>query len=470
MNDRRTLEMDKVDKVLHFDRFALDLTRGSLRVGDREIDLPPKPFAVLRCLATNAGRLVSKQELLDAVWPNISVSDDSLVQSIREIREKLGDDSHRLIKTVPRRGYLLDCDVSPTPRTVPREPRHLSGHRPESGVHSWPQGLNRVTLGAAALGLAGLVLATSYTLGRLPTRDAAVERPSRDASAAFSPRPSFRDCDLCPEMVEVPAGVFMMGAAEDELGRRESDGRPRRVTIARPFAIGRYEVTVDEFATFVSETSTVVIKSLSPCQVALGFDRNPPAWVSLPDASFRRPGFDVTGRHPAGCISWYDAQAYVSWLRRRTGKEYRLPTEAEWEYAARAGSGGRYGFGGDETLLCQHARFADLATEYAWRDGCRSKVTAAGPTPVGGFKPNQWGLFDMHGNVSEWVEDCWTADPSENPTDGSAFTRADKCEMAVVRSGSFLSNSEGVRSAHRTPGFTPFQLQSRGFRVALTLN
>jgi formylglycine-generating enzyme required for sulfatase activity len=262
----------------------------------------------------------------------------------------------------------------------------------------------------------------------------------------------------------------MMGAAEDELGRRESDGRPRRVTIARSFAIGRYEVTVDEFAAFVSETSTVVIRSFSPCQVALGFDRYPPAWVSLPEASFRRPGFDVTGRHPAGCISWYDAQAYVAWLRRRTGKEYRLPTEAEWEYAARAGSGGRYGFGSDETLLCQYARFADLATEYTWRDGCRGNVTAPGPTPVGRFKPNAWGLFDMHGNVSEWVEDCWTADPSEIPTDGSAFTRADKCEMAVVRSGGFLSKSEDVRSAHRIPGYTPFQLQSRGFRVALTLN
>src|SRR5262245_21206915 len=103
--------MDPIARDLRFDRFTLDVTRGSLRIGDQEVDLRPKTFEVLRYLARNAGRLVPKQELAEAVWPNVYVSDDSLAQCIRELRDKLGDDEHRLIKTVHRRGYLLDAAI-----------------------------------------------------------------------------------------------------------------------------------------------------------------------------------------------------------------------------------------------------------------------------------------------------------------------------------------------------------------------
>ena len=258
------------------------------------------------------------------------------------------------------------------------------------------------------------------------------------APVPLEPRPTFKDCDICPEMVALPAGEFMMGSPEDERGREQTEGFPRRVAIAKPFAIGSFEVTVDQFAAFIVETGTTVGNQ---CRVILVFDREPPPFAPSPEASFRHPGFDVTGSHPAGCISWHDAQAYVAWLKRRTGKPYRLPTEAEWEYAARAGTATRYSFGNDETQLCAYARFADLATDFAWRGGCRSEITSFGSIQVGKIKPNAWGIFDMHGNVWEWVEDCWTPNPSEIPTDGSAFAHPGKCEIGIVRGGSWMSGS-----------------------------
>src|SRR4029077_18373161 len=116
-----------------------------------------------------------------------------------------------------------------------------------------------------------------------------------------------------------------------------------------------------------------------------------------PEVSFRSPGFEVTGAHPAVCISWSDAQAYVAWLKTRTGKPYRLPTDAEWEYAARAGTETYYSFGHDRTALCDHGRFRDEGFPFPWRVGCRDDT--AGPISLGQRKPNPWGIFDMHGNA-----------------------------------------------------------------------
>src|SRR5262249_8097480 len=136
-------------------------------------------------------------------------------------------------------------------------------------------------------------------------------------------------------------------------------------------------------------------------------ERSPPTW-SAPEVSLEHPGYETTGSHPAVCISWHEAQSYVAWLQRRTGKAYRLPTEAEWEYAARAGTTTRYSSGNDESAICAYARFADLSSQFGWHDACHSELVAYGAAPVGSLKPNPWGVFDMHGNVWEWVEDCWT--------------------------------------------------------------
>ena len=185
------------------------------------------------------------------------------------------------------------------------------------------------------------------------------------------------------------------------------------------------------------------------------------------EGSFRQPGFDVAGSHPVVCVSWHEAQAYAAWLGRRTGKPYRLPSEAEWEYAARAGTTTSYSFGSDEGQLCDYARFADLGSQFPWRGGCRSDKAAYGPMQVGTLKPNAWGLFDMHGNAWEWVADCWTADARELPTDASAFMRKGACEVGVVRGGGWPAEPRKLRSAQRMPMLAASRLYHTGFRVAL---
>jgi len=266
-------------------------------------------------------------------------------------------------------------------------------------------------------------------------------------------------------MVALAAGTFMMGSPQGEPGRIQTEGPERRVTIAKPFALGKFEVTLAEFLAFVTETG---LETGKLCQMIDETHSGKVVW-SEPEASVRQPGFATTGAHPAVCISGHDAQAYVAWLRRRTGRTYRLPTEAEWEYAARAGTTTRYNFGMDETELCKHARFADLASPFGWRGGCRSNWSQLGPLPVGSLAANAWGLFDMHGNAWEWVEDCWTPDASKIPTDGSAFTRPGGCEIGVIRGGSFANAPNSLRSAHRRSNTVAGHYQTVGFRVALSL-
>lgn len=452
-----------VHGILRFDRFALDLTRGCLRSGDEEIALRPKAFDMLRYLAQNPERLITKQDLYEAVWPDVTVSDDSIAQCIRELRDKLGDDNHSLIKTVSRRGYLFDTAVSaggPEPRAVggseALHPQPAVAARASNILQAPPLRLGIVV--AAALLSAALAI---YLLG-WPVAG----RGQASIAERATPHPSFRDCTDCPDMVSLAAGEFMMGSPESERGRQDDEGAPRRVTIPKGFAIGKFEVTVDQFSTFIADTG---ITAGNHCKGLVAIDRSPPTW-GPPEASFREPGFDVVGSQPVVCVSWHEAQAYVAWLRRRTGKPYRLPTEAEWEYAARAGTRTSYSFGEDDTALCAYARFADLSSKFGWHDACRSDTVAYGPTPVGSLKPNPWGLFDMHGNAWEWVEDCWTPIASDIPVDGSAFTHPGNCEMGVARGGSFAAGSRRVRSAIRQPTPTAAHNYNYGFRVALSLS
>jgi formylglycine-generating enzyme required for sulfatase activity len=280
-------------------------------------------------------------------------------------------------------------------------------------------------------------------------------------SVPSSPRPTFKDCNVCPEMVELPAGDFMMGSPESEYGRQPADGPQRHVAIAKRFAIGRLEVTVDQFEAFVADTGLAVE---NVCHKSVGVNQWAPA-----KGSFRQPGFDVTGSHPAVCVSWYDAQAYAAWLGRRTGRPYRLPSEAEWEYAARAGTTSAYSFGNDEGQLCEYARFGDLSSSFVFRGACRSEIVAFGAFPVGKLRPNPWGLFDMHGNAWEWVADCWISDVQKMPIDGMAFTRPGGCEVGVLRGGAWATGPRWVRSAHRIPIPVADRRYHVGFRVALSL-
>jgi formylglycine-generating enzyme required for sulfatase activity len=285
------------------------------------------------------------------------------------------------------------------------------------------------------------------------------------AAPAVAALPTFRDCELCPQMVELPAGEFLMGSPEAERGRRDVEGPPRRVTIPKRIAIGQFEVTADQFSAHLTDIGEA---DKSGCKTIAKVDGNEAVWGPS-DASFRHPGFESGGSHPAVCVNWHDARAYAAWLARRTGKPYRLPTEAEWEYAARAGTTAPYSFGGDDARLCNHAKFADLSSSFGWRGICRGTSTPLGPIPVGQLQPNGWGLFDVHGNVWEWAEDCWTAEWRQIPLDSSAFVRPGSCEVGVMRSGSFAAGASRVRSASRWPVRANARNYHLGFRVALDL-
>ena len=207
---------------------------------------------------------------------------------------------------------------------------------------------------------------------------------------------TFRDCQNCPEMVIVPAGAFLMG---DLSGGGAANERPVRVvTIPRPFAVGRYEVTFMEWD-------------------ACADDRG---------CNGRRPGDQGWGRalRPVINVNWDDAQAYASWLSRETGKAYRLPSEAEWEYVARAGTTTKYWWGDEIGRLRANC------------DGCGSQWDAEKTAPVGAFASNPFGLYDVHGNVYEWVQDCWNESYAGAPSDGRARTTGD-CSRRVLRGGSW---------------------------------
>ncbi|PPD31296.1 MAG: hypothetical protein CTY20_00725 [Hyphomicrobium sp.] len=240
---------------------------------------------------------------------------------------------------------------------------------------------------------------------------------------------TFTDCHRCPEMVVVPAGSFLMGSPESDVSRRPDEGPQRRVTIARPFAVGRYEVAFAEWDACVADGGC----TYKPRDEGWG-----------------------RGRRPVMNVSWNDAQAYVRWIRSKTGAPYRLLSEAEWEYAARGGTTTAFSFG--ETIKTTQAQFSE------------GKVGSAQKTvEVGTFKPNAFGLFDMHGNVWEWVEDCYAATYANAPTDGSQAPDEKDCSR-VLRGGSWGNSPQHLRSAVRLGDPPDHRIGIHGFRLARTLN
>ena len=245
------------------------------------------------------------------------------------------------------------------------------------------------------------------------------ERKAREEAErrrrARLPGTKFRDCPECPELVVVPSGSYMMGSPSSESGRYDNEGPVHRVRIGRPFAVGVYEVTFGEW---------------DACVSGGGCGRYRPS-----DEGWGR------GRRPVINVSWDNAKAYVGWLSRKTGEEYRLLSESEWEYVARAGTRTAYWWG--DEIGRNRANCRDCGSRW---DG---KQTA----PVGSFSANGFGLYDVHGNVWEWVEDCWEGD----------------CGRRVLRGGSWLNYPRDLRSAFRIRYTSGDRINLLGFRVARTL-
>ena len=268
--------------------------------------------------------------------------------------------------------------------------------------------------------------------------DAAAAAGGEEASRR-EPGTVFRDCAQCPIMVVVPAGSFTMGSPPSEEGRYDGEGPRHRVRIPEPFAVGKYEVTFGEWDACVSDGG---------CG---GHNPKDHGWGR--------------NKRPVINVSWYDAQSYAGWLSRKTGKGYRLLSESEWEYAARAGTTGPFHTGG--TISTDQANYAGILVYGSGRKGVYRRKTV----PVGSFAPNGFGLHDMHGNVWEWVEDCVNRSYAGAPADGSAWISGN-CLFHGLRGGSWNNEPRNLRSADRhwnAAGLRHYFSGSVGFRVARTL-
>ena len=263
----------------------------------------------------------------------------------------------------------------------------------------------------------------------------AQERAAAWRPGGVPPGTRFRDCDECPELVVVPAGSFDMGSPESEAGRRDHEGPVHQVRIERPFAVGVYEVTFAEWDACVSGGG---------CG---GYRPSDRGWGR--------------GNRPVVNVSWEDARSYVDWLSEETGEEYRLLSESEWEYVARGGT--RTPFHTGETISTGQANYNGNFTYGSGRKGRYRGRTVA----VGSFDANGYGLHDVHGNVWEWVEDCWNGSYRRAPADGSAWEFGD-CSRRVLRGGSWSLKPGLLRSACRGWLGTGLRLINAGFRVART--
>lgn len=241
--------------------------------------------------------------------------------------------------------------------------------------------------------------------------------------ASVNPSWGFTDCSVCPEMVNLQSGAFYMGFPDQNDSTTsantdvQDDEKPQHLVHVRAFALGKFEVTQSQ-------------------------------WQSIMGSN---PSLNKGALLPVENISWDDAQLYIKELRKRTGMNYRLPSEAEWEFAARAGSTTRYPWGDSDAQIAL----------YGW-----SKINASSTNIVGSKEPNQFGIYDMIGNVAEWTADCWTSSYLNAPVDGSAW-QTGNCSLRVLRGGSWGDDPQNLRTTVRDGTHpTYYRFSSGGFRVA----
>jgi formylglycine-generating enzyme required for sulfatase activity len=267
----------------------------------------------------------------------------------------------------------------------------------------------------------------------VPASTPAPEKPHQMASAPGAPKAvvkvaagnEIKDCPSCPVLISITPGNFSMGSNNDDPAEKP----PHRVTIAHPFAIGKYEVTIEQWNACVDAGACTHIAPDSESNAA------PPA------------------NSPMRNVSWDDAQVYVKWLSKSGGKPYRLPSEAEWELAARGGTQSTYSWG--EQMKKGMADCKD----------CGDPYTPGAPSPVGSFAPNPFGLYDMNGSVWEWVADCWHSSYKGAPADGRVWDDP-SCSVRVIRGGSWREGAAYMQSATRFKYSASVRQSQNGFRVA----
>ncbi len=367
------------------------------------------------------------------------LSPDPLAARTKDFGQKIKQQEKQLARLKAELDTLKKARRRPGKRAGMRVLEVTRGAKPKTPVQSLP---------SAALSSAKPVKAAPL-------------RPAKPKPAMLRPGAGFRDCANCPEMVVVPAGSFLMGGV---FGAEKLPAKPvHKVVITHPFAIGKYEVTRGEYAEFAAATGR---RAGSRCRYWSGDTLKD--FRSDNTKSWRKPGFFQSDRHPVACVDWRDAKAYAAWLGKKTGKSYRLPSEAEWEYMARAGGRKNYFFGNSTDDLCRFVNGADGSMSFEWRNkACSDGYPRT--APVGSFRPNAFGLHDVHGNVSEWVEDCWNKSYAGAPSGPEPWT-AGQCASRVIRGGSWMDDPGFLRYAYREGTGIGSQASHKGFRLARNLD
>lgn len=293
------------------------------------------------------------------------------------------------------------------------------------------------------------------------------------ADGHLRPGVSFKDCETCPEMVVIPAGTFMMGSTEEEtlLGQVRADAAAREqpkhaVTIAKPFAIGKYEVTIGEYRAFVEATNR------PDPERCITWTEETDTWGPVEGASWQNAVFYQGENHPVGCLDLADARDFAVWLSETTGERYRVPSEAEWEYAARGATDMIQSWGNTMDEICSFANASDRTRadvhKGVWTTPTRFFDCRDGfvyTAPVGSFPPNAYGVHDMIGNIWEWTEDCFIVGYEGAPTDGSVWYEPDNCERLIVRGGGWYSRNWFMRPAGRSREPAEYRSTTLGLRV-----
>ena len=289
----------------------------------------------------------------------------------------------------------------------------------------------------------------------VPEANKPVPLRKEEGVASRKPGETLKDCAACPELIVIAPGQFTNGGVDAERGGKAADASRQLVSIDYYYAMGRYEVTRSQFAAFVAETG----HQAKGCWTYDG------QWTYREDLDWRSPGYEQQDQHPVTCVSWLDAQAYTSWLGKKTGQTYRLPSSTEWQNASGA-EPERAARMADKREICKWANVADLSAEqhYAgWSvHECRDGFIHT--APVGRFQPNSRGVHDMLGNLFEWVEDCWAESLRGAPADGAPMLQGD-CKQRVLHGGSWFTIPKYVEPGFRNHFQASYRASSLGFRV-----
>ena len=406
----------------------LDAPARSLLVlhGEREKDMP---------LVVEAAKGGYDQRLLNAIDWCMRVDKRERPQGVADLEAALKTEPGPRPEPIPKPNPVPKPNPAPEP-TPPRHPAIWAAAGAVGalllgfGVWQWLSPSSPFSDKTGEASAPALISPPATSKGPAGTDSAANKRPALAEQSGKVFRDSLKSGGEGPEMVVLPTGSFRMG---DLSGGGGDDEKPiRTVTITRRIAMGRYEVSFEDYDRFADATR--------------GVDRPD-------DEGWGR------GTRPVINVSQEDAQAYAQWLSEQTGKDYRLPSEAEWEYAARAGTATKYSWG--DSISCSQAR-------YGRRSGGECSNSLDGTVVVGSFAANPFGLYDMHGNVWEWVEDCY-GDYADAPTDGSARTGCDKA-LAGLRGGSWGSLPRYPRSAYRSRDWPSYRSYFNGFRLVQDIN